>query len=280
MVGTAAVVAVSSGSPSVAPSAHDPRASASTAASTTTHDRDGSSSTTEAACTTLNHIPRAFRTGTASTLSSSSLRGVSLEVIGAGFGRTGTLSMKGALESLGFGPCYHMLELFGHLEDADAWATAVRGGPFDPEVLLAGYRSTVDFPGCLIWRRLHEQHPDAKVLLTLRPAEDWWRSFSATIGPTTRDFVPADESQEGVRRLFDAIGETVFGLADMDRERCIEVYERHNAAVRSGIPADQLLVYEVGSGWEPLCEFLGVPVPEEPYPHTNTSEQFLGLADG
>lgn len=199
---------------------------------------------------------------------------MSIELIGAGFGRTGTLSMKAALERLGLGPCYHMIEVFAHLDHAGAWATALRGGPFDPDTLLAGYRATVDFPGCLLWRRLHEHYPDAKVLLTIRPAEDWWRSFSTTIGPTSRDFVPEDESQQGVRSLFDAIGETAFSF-DLDRDRCIEVYERHNAAVQAAIPADQLLVYQVGSGWEPLCQFLGLPVPDEPYPHTNTSEEFL-----
>lgn len=205
---------------------------------------------------------------------------MALELIGAGFGRTGTLSMKAALERLGLEPCYHMIEAFGHPEHAGDWATAILGGPFDPETLLAGYPATVDFPACVLWRRLHEHYPTAKVLLTVRPAEAWWKSFSNTIGPTSRDFVPEDESQQGIRRLFDAIGLAVFGDPGLDRERCIEVYERHNEAVQSGIPTDQLLVYEVGSGWDPLCEFLGLPVPDEPYPHTNTSEEFLRLSGG
>lgn len=217
---------------------------------------------------------------------------MTLEVIGAGFGRTGTLSMKAALERLGFGPCYHMLEVWLHPEHADAWATAISGGPFDVEAELGGYRSTVDFPGCMVWRELAEMNPDAKVLLTVRPAEDWWRSFASTIGPNSRDFVPADESQQGIRRLFDTIGFSLFADAEgmrevlvnggepdieLGREAAITAFERHNAAVIAEVDPERLLVYEVGSGWEPLCEFLGVDVPDEPYPHTNTTEQFKGL---
>lgn len=197
---------------------------------------------------------------------------MSIGVIGAGFGRTGTLSMKAALEQLGFAPCHHMVEVFEHSEQADAWADAIRGEGLDVERALGGYRAAVDFPSCAVWRDLAEHHPEAPVLLTVRPADSWWRSFSATIGPGIKGFAGDDNP---FARMMAAMFDVVFEGDTEDREHVIDVYERHNAAVIAEVPADRLIVYEVGSGWGPLCEGLGVPVPDEPYPHTNTTEEFI-----
>lgn len=189
-----------------------------------------------------------------------------LQVVGAGYGRTGTSSMKAALERLGLGPCHHMFEVFGRPDDAPKWAAAIRGEGFDPDALLDGFRSTLDFPACLFWRELAEADPTAKVLLTVRPAEEWWRSFDATIGPQIH-------SPVGDRRFDDltgAIDDVVFD----DRAAAVAAYERHNAEVAAGVAPDRLLVYEVGSGWEPLCDFLGLDVPNEAFPHSNTTEEF------
>jgi hypothetical protein len=197
---------------------------------------------------------------------------MTIQVIGAGFGRTGTLSMKAALEQLGFAPCHHMTEVFGKADHAAGWAAAIRGEGLDAELLLGDYEASVDFPSCAVWRQAAEQFPDAPVLLTVRPSEDWWRSFSATIGPGIKAFADGDEE---FAAMMGAMLDVVFEGDTEDREHVIEVYERHNAAVIDEVPAERLIVYEVGSGWGPLCERLGVPVPDSPYPHTNTTEEFI-----
>lgn len=201
-----------------------------------------------------------------------------LAVIGAGFGRTGTVSMMAALERLGFGPSHHMIEVFVHPELAGEWVAMVRGEPWDVERSLAGYRSTLDFPSCLAWRELSERFPDALVLLTMRSSDSWWRSFSATIGPSMRD--PTTSDEPGIVALFEALSEVTFGGRSEDEESAVAVYEAHNAAVIAGVDPARLCVYEVGSGWEPLCAALGVPVPDEPFPHANTSEEFQARRAG
>ena len=190
----------------------------------------------------------------------------SLAVIGAGFGRTGTMSTKAALEQLGLGPTHHMLEVFARPDSFEAWAAAVRGEPWDPEEVLDGFRSTLDFPSSIVWRQLWEANPSAKVLLTTRSSASWWASFDATI--------------EGTRSLFDAIGDVVFGGRSDDREAAIAAFEAHNADVVASVPEDRLLVYEVGSGWGPLCDFLGVPVPDAPFPSSNSTAEFQARRDG
>ena len=198
---------------------------------------------------------------------------------GAGFGRTGTMSMKAALERLGFGPCHHMTDAFGRPDDFDQWTAAVRGEPWDVNHTLAGFRSTIDFPSCIVWRQLWEANPGSKVLLTVRSSESWWRSFEATIGPemTRQDREP---ELAAATRLFVAITEVVFDGHPGDRETAVAAYERHNRHVIDTVPADQLCVYEVGSGWEPLCAFLGVETPDEPFPSRNSTEEFLASRDG
>jgi hypothetical protein len=191
-----------------------------------------------------------------------------LQVVGAGFGRTGTLSMKVALERLGFGPCHHMLEVFARPEDAPGWAAVVRGEFSALDQLLEGFGSSVDFPACMAWEPLWRARPESKVLLTVRPSADWWRSFNATIG---------QEIQKADSELSRAISEAVFaGRAD-DEATAVAVYEAHNTRVVETVPAEQLCVYEMGSGWEPLCAFLGVDVPDESFPRSNSTQEFLEM---
>jgi len=197
-----------------------------------------------------------------------------LLVVGAGFGRTGTLSMKAALERLGLGPCHHMIEAYGRPDDFDQWAQAIRGEPWDPVHTLSGFRSSLDFPSCVVWPELWEANPGSKVLLTVRSSDSWWRSFSATIGPSIAT-QRHEADPAGARHMFSAIGDVVFGGRTDDRDIAIAAYERHNQHVIATVPASELLVYEVGSGWGPLCAFLGVDVPDEPFPSTNSTEEFL-----
>ena len=194
---------------------------------------------------------------------------MSLRIIGAGLGRTGTLSLKVALERLLDGPCYHMAEIFGHPEHIPAWHAAAREQMPDWRALFAGYRACVDWPAASFWRELMDAFPNALVLLSLRDAESWWRSAHQTI------FTASREVHGEWREMIDAVFAARFTLALDDRAACIAAFERHNAEVRRTVPRARLLEWRASDGWAPLCAALGVPVPSEPFPRMNTSEEFL-----
>lgn len=194
---------------------------------------------------------------------------MSLQVIGAGFGRTGTLSLKLALEQLGFGPCHHMVEVFAHPEQVPLWTAAAEGRP-DWDAIFKDYRSTVDWPTATFYRELAEFYPDAKVILTERDPEAWFASTQATI--FRLDFPPDSTDPWTIM-----VGKVVADLFDRrmhDKDKLISVYQAHNARVREVIPAERLLAYQVSEGWGPLCDFLGVPEPDTPMPKVNTTEEF------
>jgi hypothetical protein len=212
-----------------------------------------------------------------------------VKVIGAGFGRTGTTSLKAALEELGFGPCYHMTEVFVHPEHAEIWSAAGRGEPADWEGVLGGYEATVDWPACSFYEELMEHHPEAKVLLSVRDPEPWYESTRSTIYELT---VLLDSSRVA-RLLFglisllvyggfaggrsslphDVIWQGTFDGRFEDKAYAIEVFERHNEEVKRRVPSERLLVYEVKEGWGPLCQFLRVSEPEGPFPRLNDAAQ-------
>ena len=202
-----------------------------------------------------------------------------MKVIGAGFGRTGTLSVKAALETLGLGPCYHMLTAFERPDHLRQWNTAQRGGTVDWSALFDGFGSTMDWPACDFWEQLTEAYPDAKVVLTVRNPERWYESFRETLAPLWDADSPADggptaEFREYLELVRSIANETFDGRLD-DKEHVISSFEKHNREVREKVPADRLLVYEVQQGWEPLCEFLGTDVPENtPFPHLNDRSSF------
>lgn len=199
-----------------------------------------------------------------------------MKVIGAGFGRTGTTSLKAALEELGFDKCYHMQELFQHPEHAEVWLRAWRGEPVDWPAFFAGYQATVDWPGCTFYQQLMDVYPDAKVLLSVREPDRWYESSHKTIYQISR--APAmgllQRSLPRLRKMYGMVCTLVWqGTFDgrfSDRAHAIEVFEAHNRAVQEYVPPERLLVYSVKEGWEPLCNFLDVPVPEDkPFPHLN-----------
>lgn len=193
-----------------------------------------------------------------------------MEVIGVGMGRTGTLSLKHALERLGFGPCYHMVEIQREPERGTAWLDAVHGKPVNWGEIFRGYRATVDFPGRSFWRELTAYYPRAKVLLTVRDPERWYESAMATI------YHPANSPEPGpIDRAWRLRFRHDFGCAPQDAERVMAGFRAHTEAVRQAIPPDRLLTYEVGQGWEPLCDFLGVAVPDEPFPRLNDRASYL-----
>ncbi|MBX3705816.1 MAG: hypothetical protein KF911_04205 [Pseudomonadales bacterium] len=201
---------------------------------------------------------------------------MTIKVIGAGFGRTGTLSLKLALERLGFGKCYHMMELFGHPDHVGRWRQAGRGERVDWDVLYAGYQSTVDWPSCNFYAEHMRHYPDAKVILSERDPERWYESVMNTIYPSSRAVRESGDPamQPWADMAWELIWDGLFGGRMDDKAHVIEVYRRHNQRVREVVPAERLLVFEAIEGWAPLCAFLGSPVPDEPYPKVNTTEEF------
>jgi len=208
---------------------------------------------------------------------------MSLKVIGAGFGRTGTHSLKIALEMLGFAPCYHMVEVFTHPGHSEAWEEAARSGEADWNALLGPYKAAVDWPASYFWRELMKAYPDAKVILTERPEEAWYKSITNTIFDfMAREVDPAKlypirAAQRKMGRYI--VAERTFGNR-LDKEHVLDVYRKNSADVKREVPRDKLLVFDAPDGWAPLCKFLGMPVPEAPYPLTNTTEEFRARVPG
>ncbi|MCC5950799.1 MAG: sulfotransferase family protein [Acidimicrobiia bacterium] len=201
-----------------------------------------------------------------------------LHVIGSGFGRTGTLSLKAALETIGLGPCYHMQEVLKRPSHIGAWHDVGRGIAVDWERLFAGFASTVDFPASVVYRQLLDVYPEAKVVHTVRDPDRWYASTYETIYQARTLFprwmvatVPV------VRRYLEMSDALVWdGLFDghfEDRDHAISVFERHTEEVRAVVPAEQLLEFRVADGWEPLCAFLDRPVPATAFPHVNDRAQ-------
>jgi len=200
-----------------------------------------------------------------------------LEVIGAGFGRTGTLSLKLALERLGFVKCYHMQEVFVHPEHIPQWAAAHRGENVDWEKLYDGYRASVDWPSCNLWQQHAKLYPQAKIILSTRDPDSWYTSVMNTIYRTST--MARDSNDPNTRRfgewVCDITWNRVFDNRVEDRDHAIRVYNAHVENVKATAPKSRLLVFEASQGWEPLCRFLGTEVPNEPYPRVTTSDDFL-----
>ncbi|MEV0826047.1 sulfotransferase family protein [Nonomuraea rubra] len=213
-----------------------------------------------------------------------------MKVIGAGFGRTGTRSLKAALELLGFGPCYHMSTVIAEPYRVRQWLDVGEGRSRDWDTLFAGFRSALDWPASAYWRELAGHYPEAKVVLTVRDPARWYDSVSATIFRSALEQRARPPLRRRVIRwlvarrapdfaLYPRMAratfiDPVFGGRLDDRDHVIEVFERHVAEVRAAIPAGRLLVFEPGDGWEPLCAFLGVAVPDVPYPQVNERAAF------
>jgi Sulfotransferase domain len=204
--------------------------------------------------------------------------GNGLKVIGAGFGRTGTLSLKHALEELGFGPCYHMTELFDKPGVDAQWDAIVRGEPADWHMVFKGYSATVDWPACTFYKELMQAYPHAKVLLTVRDPEKWYESVANTIYRVSHQNPDSNAIRSVHRNMINAlIWQGTFEDRFEDKEYAIAVFLRHIEEVKQHVPAEKLLVYNVKEGWEPLCAFLEVAVPAgKPFPHDNDRASFMG----
>jgi hypothetical protein len=197
---------------------------------------------------------------------------MALKVVGAGFGRTGTLSLKSALEQLGFGPCYHMMEVFSHPQHIAMWHRLAFENRMDWDEIFRGFQATVDWPSARWWREIAAHYPEAKVLLSVRDPEAWYKSMRDTIYRPMRDPAP-DGAPENIRLQSEMIRKSVlaetFDNRFEDKAHALGVFERHNQAVRDAIAPARLLVFDVREEWAPLCKFLEVPIPAEPFPRLN-----------
>ena len=197
---------------------------------------------------------------------------MTLEVIGVGQGRTGTASVKVALEHLGIGNCYHMGEAVSIPGAADLWVEAADGNP-DWEKIFDGFGAAVDNPICAFWRELADYYPDAKILLTMRDAEKWFASTQATIyAPSTLDFILGTDFREFLEKTTYTFGDRIH-----DRDYMINYFNSYAVEIISGIAPERLLVFKVQDGWAPLCKFLDLPVPDIPFPHVNTKDEHIRM---
>ncbi|MEM7332223.1 MAG: sulfotransferase family protein [Chloroflexota bacterium] len=196
---------------------------------------------------------------------------MSLQVVGAGVGRTGTSSLKRALEFLLNKPCYHMFEFLNNREHIHFWHQAAFGDEPDWPKELADYGAAVDWPASAFWPELSRAFPSALILLSKRPADAWWESASKTI------YAPREREPGLMMDLSKELSRTRFPIHSLieDKKASMALFDKWNNDVIAQAPADRLLVWEVGDGWEPICAALGLPVPTAPFPHKNTREEFI-----
>lgn len=199
-------------------------------------------------------------------------------VIGAGFGRTGTLSLRAALGLLGFGPVYHMKELYDRPERLAAWHEAAEGRESAARA-VAGYGAAVGWPACAFVGELVRAFPRAKVVLTDRDPDAWYESAYRTLYLSRYDedgrrVRPDGDAGRVAAFAEELIWQRTFGDRFEDRAHALGVLAEHRARVRADVPDDRLLVFRAEEGWDPLCAFLGVPAPDTPYPKGNTAADF------
>jgi hypothetical protein len=200
-----------------------------------------------------------------------------LKIIGPGFGRTGTHSLKLAFERLGFGPCHHMWEVRDNPDKLPEWEAAARGEPPDWERVFHGYVSQVDWPGARYWRELIRHYPEAKVVLSIRPEQAWYESMIATIGPFMWNYKThsSERMRARAKMTLDIVEEQIFDGRLRDRDHALAVFRQHIRSVQESVSSDRLLIYNVSEGWSPLCRFLGVSTPTEAFPRSNSRDFFV-----
>jgi hypothetical protein len=200
-----------------------------------------------------------------------------LKLVGAGIGRTGTLSLKLALEQLLGAPCYHMLEVFEHPEHIAEWQRAFDGDAVDWSRVFEDYIAIVDWPGGGCWRELSAEYPEAVVLLSVRESADaWWRSATATVFAAMQRVDPTGTNTDPWPTMVRSMMAR-FTPNWRDEAASKAAYERHNAEVRAEVPAHRLVEWQPGDGWDPLCRALGMAVPDTPFPHANTTDDFKAM---
>jgi hypothetical protein len=200
---------------------------------------------------------------------------VGLKVVGAGLGRTGSHSLKIALETLLGGSCYHMVEVFPRPQHVALWHEAILGRALDWSSMFEGFSAAVDWPTAALWREIHDAIPESVVLLSARSSGDaWWKSFSLTILPMMQRG-PEPDGADWYAMASDML-KALTPEYD-DREACIAAYEAHNEAVRRTVPPDRLIEWSPGEDWGPICVGLGLQEPDMPFPHVNSTGEFRAM---
>jgi hypothetical protein len=197
---------------------------------------------------------------------------MAIKVVGAGIGRTGTMSLKIGLEKLLGAPCYHMAEVFKHLEHVPLWTDAANGNPVDWDALFDGYVATVDWPSGAYWPEISAHYPDALIVLSHRDAEKWWKSANETIFQAISNIPEEDKEWKS---MIDAMMANRFTSDLTDKDACIAAYAKHNEIARATAPKHRFIEWEAKDGWGPLCKALDLPIPDEPFPHVNSTEEFV-----
>lgn len=205
---------------------------------------------------------------------------MSISVIGAGFGRTGTLSLKSALETLGYEKCHHMIEVIHKPGEAEKWMQAIEAETVDWDTLLAGFEATVDWPACHFYKELADYYPQAKVLLSVRDPRQWFESMSETTLRVISKRIQADDVQQPKNLGTELVVKAAFSGRIDDLEHGIRVFNQHTQDVINAIEPDRLLVFDVRQGWEPLCQFLDKPVPDTAFPRVNSRDEFEDIFFG
>ena len=201
-----------------------------------------------------------------------------LQIIGAGFGRTGTHSLKLALELLNFGPCHHMYEVRSSAYQIETWRAIVDGAVPDWDAVFDGFTSQVDWPAAHYWKQLFESYPSAKVILTTRDPEEWYKSIIRTILPATligRKSDPDPNGRAASQIIYDIVCKDIFDGRLEEKAYALNVFSRHQKLVEETVPAKNLLVFDVRDGWTPLCNFLNREQPDVPFPRGNSTQEFL-----
>ena len=200
---------------------------------------------------------------------------MTLSVIGAGVGRTGTMSLKKGLSNVLNGNCYHMVEVFPRRGDIPIWQAAAEGEMPNWKNFLAGFKATVDWPAAAFWEELANAYPNAVIVLSYRDPEEWWESASKTIFPA----LIAAEDSPWKSMIFEVLRQRF--TADIDsREKSISAYMQHNTRVENRVPSGRLLRWQAEEGWKPLCKKLGIEIPKNPFPHLNSTQDFKNRAPG
>jgi hypothetical protein len=212
---------------------------------------------------------------------------MSLQIIGTGVGRTGTHSLKLALEQLGFGKCYHMVELFQYPDNVIYFERAERGEEVDWDKLFTGYNSAVDYPVARYYKQIIAKYPEAKIIHTIRDPESWYQSAMETIFWASKPsigrilslmikmpFSSTIRKRLPVLKYNGSLVDNTFGKDLKNKQAVIKKYNEINAETLNFIPKNRSLVYDLKTGWEPLCTFLNVPVPSSPFPRSNVRDEF------
>ena len=205
-----------------------------------------------------------------------------MDIIVAGWGRTGTRSLKFALSHLLNKPSYHMQNILLNKNEAKKWNNffITKSKKIDWDAIYSNYGACLDFPSCNYYKELMEYYPNSKVILTTRDSKSWIKSWNVLENQVLNSFtfkfmarIPYTSFylQKKIHNELIIGKHGVFRGKGSDKDR-MNLFEEWNQSVINYVPNDRLLVYHPKEGWEPLCNFLDLPTPDIQYPHLNKTK--------